>query len=98
MKLSKFVKTPLNVALRKTEVENLLLPRVILRFKKRKAIILLKIKCKLKIFMSSVHISSERQQMIFGLKQNKYAVNISSVYNRFKIWWTIIKPKFFVMA
>ena len=28
MKLSKFVKTPLNVALQKTEVENPLLPRL----------------------------------------------------------------------
>ena len=34
MKLSKFVKTPLNVALRKTEMENPLLPRIILTSKK----------------------------------------------------------------
>ena len=47
MKPSKFVKTALNVALRKTEVETPLLPRVILTSKKRKAIILFKIKCKL---------------------------------------------------
>ena len=36
MKLSKFVKTPLNVALQKTEVENPLLPRVILTSKKER--------------------------------------------------------------
>ena len=36
MKLSKFVKIPLNVALRKTEVENPLLPRVILTSKKER--------------------------------------------------------------
>ena len=36
MKLSKFVKTPLNVALRKTEVKNPLLPRVILTSKKER--------------------------------------------------------------
>ena len=29
--------------------------------------------------------------MIFGLKQNKYVINISSVYNRFKFGWTTIK-------
>ena len=36
MKPSKFVKTLLNVALRKTEVENPLLPRVILTSKKER--------------------------------------------------------------
>ena len=36
MKLSKFVKTPLNVVLRKTEVENPLLPRVIFTSKKER--------------------------------------------------------------
>ena len=39
MKLSKFVKTPLNVALQKTEVENPLLPRVILTSKKERLLL-----------------------------------------------------------
>ena len=29
-------------------------------------------------------------QMIFGIEQNKYAIEISSVYNRFKFGWTSI--------
>ena len=32
--------------------------------------------------------------MIFGLKQNKYVMSISSVYNRFKFKRKTIKPKF----
>ena len=36
--------------------------------------------------------------MIFGLKQNKYVIDISSVYNRFKFGWSSIKPKFLVMT
>ena len=35
--------------------------------------------------------------MIFGLKQNKYVVRLYSEFNKFKFWWTIIKPKLFVM-
>lgn len=47
IKLSTFVKTALNMALRITELENTLLPRLILTFKIEKAIALFEIKCKL---------------------------------------------------
>ena len=56
MKLSKLVKTPLNVALRKTEVENPL--RLILTSKKERLLFSSKSKVNLKIFV--YHISSER--------------------------------------
>ena len=39
MKLSKFVKTPLNMALRKAETENPLLPRVILTSEKERLLL-----------------------------------------------------------
>ena len=42
MKLSNFVKASLNVALRKTEVENPLLPRIILTSKKKRLLFCLK--------------------------------------------------------
>ena len=47
MRLSKFVKTPLNVALRKNEVENPLLPSVILTSKKERLLFCSKFKCNL---------------------------------------------------
>ena len=59
MKLSKFVKIPLNVVLRKTEEENPLLPRVILTSKNERLLFCSKSNVNFK-FLSSVHISSER--------------------------------------
>ena len=95
MKLSKFVKTPLNVALQKTEVGNPSFPRVILTSKKERL-----------LFCSKSNINFKFLCLVFMylVNNNRWSLDLnktnmsSSVYNTFKFWWIIIKSKFFVMT
>ena len=77
MKLSKFTKTPLNVALRKTQVENPLFPRVILASKKERLLFCSKLNVNFKFLcLPFIYLVNNKRR---SLDLNK--TNMSSTYH-----------------
>ena len=69
-----------------------------INIKKRKGIILLSFRYKFYASMLFIHAVYKKLEMFFSEKITKNIINIPSVYNSFKMTWTVVQPFIFVMA
>ena len=98
MKLSKFMKTLLHLALQKNEVEKPLLPWAILISKKERQLFYSKSNVNFKFLcLVVIYLANDNKQSLDLNRRSMSSTNLLYIYNRFKIWKKFTKPKFFIM-